>query len=379
MEKELKRIARKYGTPVLIIDHAVIRDNYRRCRKSLPRVGIYFAIKANPEPQIIKTLYPLDAGYDVASLQEFRSVLENVPKRDLRGKKKNAFIWDRIIVANTIKPNETLKKLANYNTLMTYDNPDELVKIKKYCPDAGLICRIKVQNVGSMVELSSKFGVEPGDAPNLIQKAFELGLTVEGLSFHVGSQCCNIENYLNALEASAEIFKECKMRGYSLKLLNIGGGFPVPYDDTVPEFENLAKKLRKEIDRLFPKKIEIVAEPGRFMVATSAALVVKIIGKSFRDGKMVYYIDDGVYHTLSGVVFDHCPYHFHAFKSGAKQISAVVGPTCDAFDTVSTSEMLPDLKIGDLLYVKNIGAYSNASSTRFNGFPGAKIININAD
>lgn len=366
-------LAKKHGTPLLVIDHAAIRENYRRLRKFLPRVGLYFAIKANPEPQIVRTLYSLGAGYDVASWQEFQLVLDNVPKKDLRGKKLNAFIWDKVIVANTIKPVETLKKLANYNTLMTYDNPEELKKIKKYCPDAGLICRIKVQNVGSMVELSSKFGVEPGDAPDLIEKAFKMGLSVEGLSFHVGSQCSNLDNYINALEASAEIFEELEKRGYKLRLLNIGGGFPVPYDNTVPRFEVLAKKLKREINRLFPKKIEIVAEPGRFIVATAATLVVKIIGKAIRDGKICYYIDDGVYNTLSGVIYDHLPYHFHAFKDGEKKICAVVGPTCDAFDTVSTAEYLPDLEIGDFLYVKNIGAYSNASATNFNGFPKAKI------
>ena len=376
--KDLHKYAKKYGTPVFLLDHEVIRENYRRMRRFLPRVGLYYAIKANSDPEIIRTLYPLDSGFDVASLQEFYSVLENVPQKDLRGKKRNAFIWDKIIVANTIKPVETLKKIRNYNTLMTYDNAEELAKIKKYCPDAGLICRIKVQNVGSMVELSSKFGIEPGDAPNLIEQAFKMGLSVEGVSFHVGSQCCNIDNYITALEASAEIFKEVAARGYKMKVLNIGGGFPVPYDESVPEFEIFAGKLRKELDRLFPKKIEIVAEPGRYLVATAAHLVVKIIGKAVRDGKTVYYVNDGVYGTLSGVIFDHCPYHFHSFKKrGEKRICAVVGPTCDAFDTVSTSEMLPELKIGDLLYVENIGAYSIASATNFNGFPKAQVVHLN--
>jgi len=371
----LKKLAQEHGTPLLIIDHKKIREQYKRLRKYLPRVGLYFAIKANPEPQIIKTLAPLNAGYDVASLQEFESVLDNVPageKRDL-----NAFIYDRIIVANTIKPVETLKKLANYRTLMTYDNPEELKKIKKYCPDAGLICRIKVANVGSVVELSSKFGVEPGEAPALIEQAFKMGLAVEGLSFHVGSQCLNIDNYINALEASASIFSQVKKSGHNLRLLNIGGGFPAPYDDQAPDFVKLAKKLRVEIDRLFPKEIEIVAEPGRFLVAEAATLVAKIVGKAIRDGKMVYYIDDGIYNTLSGVIFDHIPYHFKALKKGPPLICAVVGPTCDAFDTVSTAENLPDLNIGDLLYVENIGAYSNASATNFNGFPKAKVLNIN--
>jgi ornithine decarboxylase len=373
---KLKKLAEKEGTPLLIIDQDIIRANYEKLRKHLPRVGLYFAIKANPEPQIIRTLYPLNSGYDVASLQEYESVLENIPSK-LRGKKLDDFIWDKIIVANTIKPTGTLKHLANYNTLMTFDNVYELGKIKQYCPDAGLVCRLRVQNVGSVVELSSKFGVEPGDAPNLIEQAFEAGLSVEGISFHVGSQCSNIENYLNALEASAQIFKEVKQRGHKLRLLNIGGGFPVPYDGNVPPFEVMGQKLRKEIDRLFPKTVEVVAEPGRFIVATAATLVVEVVGKSFRDDKWVYYVDDGVYGTLSGVIFDHIPYHFNAFKRGEKKISAVVGPTCDALDTVSTAEMLPELNIGDLLYVKNCGAYTNGSATTFNGFPKAKILNIN--
>ena len=372
----MKKLAEKEGTPLLIIDHDIIRANYEKLRKHLPRVGLYFAIKANPELQIIKTLYPLNSGYDVASLQEYEAVLENIPSK-LRGKKLDDFIWDKIIVANTIKPTETLKHLANYNTLMTFDNAYELDKIKQYCPDAGLVCRLRVQNVGSVVELSSKFGVEPGDAPNLIEQAFEAGLSVEGISFHVGSQCANIENYLNALEASAQIFKEVKQRGHKLRLLNIGGGFPVPYDGNVPPFEEMGQKLRKEIDRLFPKTVEIVAEPGRFIVATAATLVVEVVGKSFRDNKWVYYVDDGVYGTLSGVIFDHIAYHFNAFKRGEKKLSAVVGPTCDALDTVSTAEMLPELNIGDLLYAKNCGAYTNGSATTFNGFPKAKILNIN--
>lgn len=370
----LPQLAKKHGTPLLIIDHDIIRKNYLALRKHLPRVGLYYAIKANPESSIIQTLAPLNAGYDVASLEEYDAVLKNVPPKEK--KDLGAFIYDRIIVANTIKPISTLMRLAHHRILMTFDNPEELKKIQKYCPDAGLICRIKVANVGSVVELSSKFGVEPGDAANLIEQAFKLGLQVEGLSFHVGSQCLNIDNYINALEASAGIFAEVESRGWRLKLLNIGGGFPVPYDDRVIAFTKLAGKLRKEIDRLFPPEVEIVAEPGRFIAATSATLVVTIVGKARRDDKMVYYIDDGVYGTLSGVVFDHIPYHFKSFKRGAKELSAVVGPTCDAFDTVSTAEYLPELAIGDLLYVENIGAYSSASATTFNGFPKAKIINI---
>lgn len=373
--KVLKEIAKEYGSPVFIVDHKIIRKQFETFRKHLPRVQIYFAIKANSNPEIIKTLSPLNSGYDVASLNEFYTVLENVTEAQKKNLKE--FIYDKIILANTIKPIDTLVKLKNYNTLMTFDNIDELKKIKKYCPDAGLICRIRVANVGSIVELSSKFGVEPGDAASLIETAFEMGFTVEGVSFHVGSQCLNIDNYVNALNASSQIFKEVKKRGYKLKILNIGGGFPVPYDSNNIPFTGLASKLKKEINRLFPKDIEIVAEPGRFLVAQCATAIVSIVGKAKRDGKTVYYVDDGVYGTFSGVIFDHIQYHFKAFKRGATSLCAVVGPTCDALDTISTAENLPDLEIGDLLYSENIGAYSTASATNFNGFEKAKIVHIN--
>ena len=131
------------------------------------------------------------------------------------------------------------------------------------------------------------------------------------------------------------------------------------------------------MQRLFPKDIEICAEPGRFLVASAATAVSKIIGKAVRGGKLCYYVDDGVYHTYSGVIFDHCQYHLKSFKKGPTQICSVFGPTCDALDTISMAEQLPDLELGDYLYSENIGAYSCASSTHFNGFPPATVVHVN--
>ena len=202
-------------------------------------------------------------------------------------------------------------------------------------------------------------------------------MIVEGLSFHVGSQTTNFENYVQALHLAAGIFQEADGRGFRMKLLDIGGGFPAPYNSAVPRFEALARRINAELDRLFPPPIEILAEPGRFLVATAATAIAKVIGKARRNDKPCYYIDDGVYHTFSGILFDHCPYHLKAFRQGPTEISSVFGPTCDALDTISLAEELPDLELGDLVYSENIGAYSHASSTWFNGFPPAKVIHIN--
>lgn len=373
----LKQLALKHGTPLFVVDHDQLRKNYAEFKRHLPRVQAYFAVKANSDPAIVRTLYKAGASFDVASMPEFRIVYENI--KDMPGKQRQDWIWDKIVYANPIKANETLQELNQYKPLVTYDNSEEIRKIRKYAPQAGLMLRLKVPNTGAMVELSSKFGAPPGEAVDLIIEASKAGLVVEGLSFHVGSQTTNFENYVQAINLAANLFKEAKDRGYTkMNLLDIGGGFPAPYDAEVKPFSTLARIINREVNRLFPKEVQILAEPGRFMVATAATAVSKIIGKAVRDGKLCYYINDGVYHTFSGVIFDHCHYHLKAFKKGPTRICSVFGPTCDALDVVSMAEELPDdLKLGDLVYSENIGAYSHASSTYFNGFPPATVVHVN--
>ncbi len=375
-KKILMDLAEKEGTPIFVVDHEKIRKNYLEFKERLPNVQIYYAVKANSNPEIVRTLFKMGCSFDVASMPEFMIVHENI--KDMPDKERQDWIWDKIIYANTIKPIETLIALDKYNPLVTFDNNEELKKIKKYAPHAGLVLRVQVPNTGSVVELSSKFGANPGEAADLIVIAFDMGLIVEGLSFHVGSQCTNFENYIQALQLSVNIIREVETRtGRKIEILDIGGGFPVKYHPQVKSFKTLAVKLNKEINRLFNNDMQILAEPGRFLIANACTLVAKVIGKSYRDGKPCYYINDGVYHTYSGQVFDHCTYPVLSFKGGETEISAVFGPTCDAFDTITLSAELPMLEINDLVYSENIGAYSHASSTYFNGFPPAKVVHIN--
>jgi ornithine decarboxylase len=374
-QKTLVRLAKMHGTPLVVVDHKALRENYAQFRKHLPRVQVYYAVKANSDPAIVQTFYDAGASFDVASIAEFLNVHAKI--KHLPAKQRQNFIWDRIIYANPIKANETLQQLDPYKPLVTYDNHDEVLKVARYAPHAGLVLRLRVPNTGSMVELSSKFGALPGEAVDLIAFAHNNKLEVEGLSFYVGSQCTNVQNYVQALHLAAGIFSEAKSRGFDLKLLDIGGGFPAHYDDAVPAFKSLAKTINAELDRLFPESIEILAEPGRFLVASAATAVAQIIGKAIRGGKLCYYLNDGVYHTYSGVIFDHCQYHLKSFKKGPTQLCSVFGPTCDALDTISLAEQLPDLELGELVYSENMGAYSAASSTFFNGFPPAKVVHVN--
>jgi ornithine decarboxylase len=376
MKKQFIKLIEQHGTPLFILDHNKLRDNYRAFKTHLPRIQCYYAVKANSHPEIIKTLFLEGSSFDVASYNEFMQIYEYI--KHFEEKDKDFFIWDKIIFSNTIKDRETLAKIKRYRPLVTFDNSEELQKIKDYCDTAGLILRLKVPDSGSQVEMSSKFGAEPGDADLLIRQASDAGLVVEGLSFHVGSQCTNFDNYTAALAITSAILKDARQKGYHLKIIDIGGGFPVPYDAQVPEFEKLATVINAECQRLFPDDIEIIAEPGRFIAATAATLLTEIVGKSRRDGKMFYYINDGVYHTFSGVIYDHWLPNFTSFRQGKKEVCAVVGPTCDSFDKISLSVQLPEnLAVGDYLLTKNIGAYSIASSTHFNGFDGAKIIETN--
>jgi ornithine decarboxylase len=373
--RQLRAIAKEHGTPVVVIDHDVIRRNYANFKRHLPRVQAYYAVKANPAPEIVRTLYQAGASFDVASLPEFLLAYENI--KQLPAKARQDFIWDKIIYANPIKPKETLEALDEYKPLIVYDNPEELRKIKRYAPHAGLVLRLRVPNTGSMVELSSKFGCDPAEAVDLILEAFRVGLVVEGLSFHVGSQCTNFDNFVQAVNIAAAVMREARSRGREIKILDIGGGFPVPYDSRVKPLRLLARKINAEIDRLFAKDIEILAEPGRYLVATAATAVARVIGKAVRDGRTCYYVDDSVYHTFSGIVFDHCQYHIKAFKKGETEIATVFGQTCDGMDAIAQAEELPRLEIDDLVYAEDIGAYSNASATWFNGFAPAKIVHVN--
>jgi len=386
-----------HGTPLLIIDHEKIRKNYKEFRRRLPRVQIYYAVKANSEPEIIKTLYETGASFDVASILELRLVLNTVhPLLARDSGNLQDFIWKRIIYANPVKQEKSLTEMDVYNPLLTYDSPEEMEKIKKYSPHAGVLLRIKVPNNGSVVELSNKFGIDTEDAVDLIGKTLKRGIGVEGLSFHVGSQCNNPENFIKALESAAQIFKESDKKGYKLgetvtkgyplKVLDIGGGFPVKYSGETQSFKELSKILNKEFKKHFPlKKVAIIAEPGRYLVANSATLISRITLAKHSKNPPCYYIDDGIYHTYSAMMFDHFIPEIKSFKRGPKKDSVVFGPTCDGLDQLSENKhiensgkiFLPKLKMGDLLYTENIGAYSIASSTNFNGFPGAKVIHLN--
>lgn len=368
IENLIRAMLKRHRTPFMLIRRSVLRKQYERFRKCLPNVTPYYAIKANPHPAIIKTFVKLGAGFDVASANEMKQVL------------RLGASPSKIIFANTVKSHEDIEIARHRRVrLMTFDNEPELYKIAKYSPRAKVLVRIKVANEGSVVELSLKFGADSEQAFLLLRKAKSLGLVPMGVSFHVGSQAKNVENYLQALEISAKIFEEAKENGIPLKIMDIGGGFPIQHFDSELgiNFERMACQIKKQTRELFDRNVKFIAEPGRFLVGPAGILVTQVIGRAFRNNKNYYYLNDGIYGDFSGMIFDHCRYEFKTLRRGPKYLSAIAGPTCDSFDTLSMNEEIAELYVGDVVYVKNIGAYSCASATPgFNGFPPAQIIMV---
>lgn len=363
-ERRLRELAKKHGTPLLAVSQSALLSQLARFRKVLPRVEPFFAIKANAHPEILKTMVTAGASFDVASIAEMKAVLAAGAKPG------------QIIFANTIKPADSLAMATRLKVdLMTFDSEDELDKIAEHAPGTRVLVRIKVPNVGSMVELSLKFGVDPADATSFLIKAYKLGLKPVGVSFHVGSQCLRMENYIEAFEMASIIARDAKLKQIPFEIVDIGGGFPILQGDmTEDPFDKLGSMIAGELDRLFEPNLRIIAEPGRFFVGPAATLVTRVIGKAIRENKHWYYLDDGLYGTLSGIVFDHAKFQFKAMKQGRTKLSTLAGPTCDSFDIIARGEEMPELDIGDLIYVENIGAYSTASATTFNGMPLAKFV-----
>lgn len=366
VENLIRQMLKKHKTPFMIIRKSVLEKQFSRFRKALPEVTPYYAIKANPHPRIVKFFTGLGACFDVASAAEMKLVLKQGAKPS------------HIIFANTIKSPEDLVTARKRRVrLMTFDNEPELYKIAEHYPGAHVLVRLRVANRGSVVQLSLKFGAEPDQGFYLLRKAKNLGLVPKGVSFHVGSQSTNVENYLQALELTAGIFREAKENGMPLSIVDIGGGFPIQHFDNEIgiNFERMAAAIRKQMKELFPKHTQFIAEPGRFFAGPSGILVTQVVGRAFRDNKNFYYLNDGIYQDFSGMMFDHCKYEFKTLRRGQKYMSALAGPTCDSLDILSSNEEIPELFPGDVVYVKNIGAYSSASAVpNFNGFEPAKII-----
>jgi ornithine decarboxylase len=359
-----KELAEKYGTPLLVLSKSKLTANYRGLKQSMPSVEPFYAVKANDNIDILRMINELGGSFDVASVGEFELVKGvGVDNR-------------RILYTHPIKTEEDIRYFFEQGlTLFVFDNEDELHKIKRNAPGASVLLRIAVSNPFCMVNLNYKFGADPQSAEELLDKATALGLRVSGISFHVGSQSLNPYVYVESIVICKRIYDFMALKGVKMRLLDIGGGFPIQYIENVMPIQKFCEPINDALNNYF-SDTTILAEPGRVISGDAVVLVTKVVGKSYRNNARWYYIDDGLYNSFSGKVYDHANYRIVSERKDGMMRCVLAGPTCDSFDVISNDVILPELEVGDMLLAPSMGAYTNASATAFNRLEKAHTITI---
>ncbi|TVY27575.1 Ornithine decarboxylase [Lachnellula hyalina] len=362
-----------------VADLGEVYRQHMRWKLNLPRVKPFYAVKCNPDPQVIRLLSELGTGFDCASKAEIEMVL------------KAGIDPSRIIYAQPCKTNSYVRYAANQGVKqMTFDNTDELHKIKKLYPGAELYLRICTDDSSSLCRLSMKFGAAMDTTEELLSLAKELGLNVVGVSFHVGSGASDPLAFMNAVRDARTVFDQAADHGFSLHTLDVGGGF------CSETFEDMAAVLSAALDNYMPSHINVIGEPGRYYVSSAFTIACHIIARRTitlpETGIKSYmlYLNDGLYGNFSSIIFDHQNPIAHVLQTGANQrfhynaLSSqqshhnesteysIWGPTCDGIDRIAESVRFDHtLDMGDWLYFEDMGAYTKCSATRFNGFSDA--------
>lgn len=363
-----ERLVAKHGTPLLVYDGRVVEANYNALSQALPGVKLYYAVKAHPHAHIIRTIDKLDGGFDVASAGETDLLLEL------------KVFGRRTIHTHPIKKDEEIRTALRYGvTTFVVDSTYELNKLVPYRSRVGVLVRLSFRNRDAVVDLSRKFGCSLDEAPRLIEYAREKGVHVKGVSFHVGSQCRDASKHVESIVACRQLMESVTSSSSApMNVMDIGGGFPADYDRRGIDIDSFCAPIRQELAKL-PNDWDVLAEPGRNLVASAVTSITSVVGKSIRDGVRWYYLDDGVYGSYSGQIYDHATYPLQVLRTGEAMMSVLAGPTCDSIDVVAEGIQLPDLEPGDLVIGHEMGAYTAATKTRFNSLPDAKFIDLAAE
>jgi ornithine decarboxylase len=347
----------KYTRPFLIIDTAIVREKLRRFREAMPRVRPHYAVKANPDRRVLKVLAQDGAGFEIASTAELDLLLSlGVPPAE-------------VFFSNPMRSREAdAYAVAKGVRWFVIDSVDELRRMHGVDPTACLYLRIATPNIGSDWPLSGKFGAGAGEAREIIATAAKLGADLAGVTFHAGSQCRNPENWRVGIEKARTLFEAMAKAGLRPRLLDIGGGFPVRHVKPIPSIEVIGGVVNEAL-RAFPDDVQVIAEPGRYLVSDAGYFVCRVLGTATRAGKRWMHWDAGLF---GGVIetTEGLKYKVRSDRSGPDVAWNVAGPTCDSVDVVMRDEPLPsDLQEGDFIYIRNAGAYTTAYASGFNGFP----------
>jgi len=362
VDRKLKDEVLENEEAFYVIDLAKVLDQYKQWVKFLPRVKPYYAVKCNPNNVIFKTLASLGVNFDCASKTEISQILGA------------GIAASRIIYANPTKMKNHISFAKSSGVdLMTFDNVFELEKMAEVFPTARLVLRIITDDSNSICKFSTKFGAPMDQTYNILKRAKELNLNVVGVSFHVGSGCMSAQSFTAAIQSAHRVFKQGEELGFEFTMLDLGGGWPGSDADGIC-FSDIATSIRPVLDSLFPN-VELIAEPGRYFVATSHTLVTNVFAKRCMEDetgkKFLYYINDGVYQSFNCIFFDHAAPKPVIFKPEGRTENfkcTIFGPTCDSMDCIAKDIYLPELKVGEWLLFKSMGAYTTAAASPFNGF-----------
>jgi ornithine decarboxylase len=367
--REVRRLVREFGSPLLIVDCERVRRQYRSLQAALPGVDLHYALKPLPHPAVIRTVLEEGGFLDLATTGEVEVAA------------RMGVDPARCIHTHPIKRDADIRgALARGVRVFVADNPDELRKLTPYIADAEVLLRVSFRSPGAVSDLSRKFGCGPEHLLPLARRAHDLGVTVRGLSFHVGSQAPDPGKHVEAVEVCGKLLAAARRERLGpCDTLDIGGGFPIDYGTRAPEIGRFCAPIRAALARL-PKRVRVIAEPGRYIAGPSAIGVASVMGRARREGRWWYYLDDGLYGSYSGQLFDHARYPLESLRKGGKREPAVLaGPTCDSIDVIAENLSLPLLKEGDLLVGRAMGAYTWASASEFNLFPRATVVSVNLE
>lgn len=359
---ETEQIAKEYGTPVLVLSLAQVTRNYQLLAQHLPGVKLHYAVKSNPNEHIVRHLAELGSCFDVASDGEITSLA------------RMGIDAARMVYANPVKTARGLAAAkANGVCRFTFDNESEIHKMAQAVPGGTVLLRVRVDNSTAHVDLNKKFGAAPEEALRLLRLAREQGLDVAGLCFHVGSQTLEAQTYVQAIQTCHDLFAAAAAVGQPLHILDIGGGFPIPTPQHNVDTASLADTINQALARYFPHT-EVWAEPGRFICGTAVNLITRVIGLEERNNQQWYFLDDGLYGSFSGIIFDHWDFELEHFKRGKKILATFAGPSCDSLDIMFRDRLTVPLSVDDLILVPVCGAYTSASATTFNGLARATYV-----
>jgi len=365
----LEALVVQFGSPLFVIDCELLRRQYRALSKALPGVDLHYALKPLPDRTVVQVLAREGSWFDLATNGEVDLVRDaGIPA-------------NRCVHTHPIKRGSDIRHALDCGvTTFVVDNAEEIAKFDACRARVRLLLRISFRNPETIIDLSRKFGCDADAAVGLVEYAAQRGIRMTGFSFHAGSQLVRPDKYVEAIDTCGRLISEARARGFALEVLDIGGGFPIDYLESVPAIEGYCAPIRAALARL-PEGMRVIAEPGRFICGPAAISLSTVMGRARREGRWWYYLDDGIYGTFSGQLYDKMRFPVEPLRGTDRPREACVisGPTCDSLDVVAEDLPMPVLEIGERLLARQIGAYTAACATDFNFFPRAKVIAVNVE